>query len=220
MPTTVVESSAFPSSLSVPDDGEDADQSSVLTTFVQPITNRTRFLRNRSRAALVEGTAYGWRMDDKLMEAAVLNKTDNVWIPHTGFWLQSEGQSGVDPCVLTWSLPIIPGAFLKEVAVWIHGDILGSGAHGGLPVGMPQLAVYDNDSGASGPNVSVAGSVTDTPGSVGAYETGHKLEVTGLNLQMDTSFGVLSAALAGEYSTNALDLRLGCYSIELVVGDS
>lgn len=220
MPTTVTEADTFPTTLEVPNDGEDADQASVLTTFVQDLADRTRWLRNRNLAAQITASSTGYKLDG-FMQAAVLNKTDNVWAPNTGFWLQTEGASGASACSLHWSLPRIPNAVLEGVDVWVHGDVISTGAHGGLPAGMPVVALYGTEQGASGPNSDVVVTQTDTSGSLPAYETAHKISLTGLSLPLDTfasGWKERSVALFGEYSTNALDNRLGCLGVTLMLG--
>lgn len=206
MSVTVTEADTYPTSLEVPSDGEQANQSGLLGTFLQDLTDRTNFIMKRLRGGNVDQ-----RFALELMNGSQRNPNTPDWIPDVavyGGWTQNDvGGAGRE---LYWSVPHMPASvLLKEVRVQIIGD-----SHSSLPAQQPTLKVFEAN--LSGGSVSALGTLQDTAASVGAYETLHNLEITGLSKDLSDTTKKYIIELEGEYSTNAVQFGLYVLAVEIV----
>src|SRR5687768_13162555 len=104
MPTTVTESDAYPTSISVFNDTEAANQASVLSTFLQGLTNRTNFLWRRQAAGpgiwLYLPPAYDYEAE---------------WQPSTTIGSFITNLADADEHTIRWAVPHQVGARIVAV---------------------------------------------------------------------------------------------------------
>lgn len=92
MPTTVTEADVYEPTVEVPNDGESANQSSLLTRFVQDLVNRTNFLSKRGAAALYSMSGTSVASLAKVTLTNVINDTgyslasNEVTVPRAGVY--------------------------------------------------------------------------------------------------------------------------------------
>jgi hypothetical protein len=217
MPTNIVEVDTYTATIQVPNDTEDANQSSLKDTFVQALANRTNRhklhklgdgVTSVTEALTVDGagaitySAGKWpglssrvitRIQDTFggFSSASWSRNSN------GLWVQLTANTDE---VLFPLNNLIDGASLTSVIVRVDGDLAGGGSHGGLPATMPRLTVYRRDDGAS---LTQLGQATDSSSSVGAYDAAHEITVSGLTDTIDEAKPYF-ASLRGESGANSI----------------
>ena len=99
---------------------------------------------------------------------------------------------------LFFDLPSLPLAgTVTSIGAWFKGDP----GHAGSPATLPVVTFYKRARNSASP--STIGTLTDTYGSAGAYETSHLIEITGLTELIDKTANVYSFSVRSEGSTNA-----------------
>lgn len=122
------------------------------------------------------------------------------------FWIQQEVEA---QHVLTIPLNHLPArCTITSVQVWIDG---GTG-HAGVPSGLPSFELIKSN--ASDGTATSEGSVTDSPGSVAAYESAHSLTLGGLNLTVDQNT-IYYVYFQGEGGANAVAGQLKVNSVRV-----
>lgn len=211
MPTAVVDADTFTATINVPNDGEAANQASLLTNFVQGLANRTTNIRKG-----VPGIAPS--MVYRIPIAASHNNSGARFSKPTAgndpiVWVQS---SVADAGGLSFELPLQAVGTISRVAVRVDGN--GGGfSHGGFPVGtMPRIKLFrtTNDSGLT--STQIGSTAIDGSGTVGAYETPHFIEITGQSQVISANFGYF-VVLEGEAGANSVANALALYWVEVTI---
>lgn len=92
MPTTVTEADVYEPTVEVPNDGEAANQASLLTRFVQDLVNRTNFLSKRGATAVYTMSGTSVASLAKVTLTNVINDTgyslasNEVTVPRIGVY--------------------------------------------------------------------------------------------------------------------------------------
>ena len=98
------------------------------------------------------------------------------------------------------------------------GNGFGAAVHPGLPATQPEVALLllDSDDGATG-NVTTVGTLSDSQGSVPAYESLHDINLSGLTAAQGDDL-IYVVRFRGETGAGAVDARLVLYRIYLTLG--
>lgn len=89
---------------------------------------------------------------------------------------------------------------ITEVVAVLSGDYTGGSAHGGLPASLPNLSLFRVDYQIGG--ITALGNQLDTSGSVGAYDAGHTITLTGLTEDISETRSHV-AQIIGETGANS-----------------
>jgi hypothetical protein len=114
------------------------------------------------------------------------------------FNVASLAQSGTTTPFASVECPRMPATGAVLIGAKIVVDP-GTG-RGGLPATMPEITLYRRDMGSG---ASSLGSQVDTSGSVGAYETEHDIEITGLTEDADDPDAMYIVSIEGESGANS-----------------
>lgn len=187
--------------VTVPDPGDARTAASVGGPF-QNVTNRTEYLRQRIPA----GLSVTWQ---RPMTGVALDAgTGGLWARVGSLWVQSD-VTGLATMYVDLDLPY--NVTLDAVRLYLNGNGAGGGAHAGLPATKPTLTFNKLDTTASNSVVSTV-TVTDAPGSLGAYETTHQVALTGMALFVDPAYR-FQVKITGEAGANAANLKLTLYGL-------
>ncbi len=214
MASVVTELDQFDASVIVPDDGDTSGAASVAAAGVgfQPLANRTKHLQARNI-----GSAGG---NLQLDLNAVLENTGSRFSFNFGLappnftWGNS---NTTDAGGIYFMVPPMFGVQITNVVARYHGDGFAAGAHGAVPATLPTVALQrlDTDDGGNG-NVSTVGTFTDPSATVGAYETLHDIDLSGLTALAGDDF-VYVVRVTGEAGANAIDSRGVLYRVYLTL---
>jgi hypothetical protein len=104
MATNITDVDTFTTPLQVPDDGEDADQASLLNTFLQGLANRTRNAKNRldGMVATIAGTAMIWTQVNRFTAGA---RAAGLAL-ESGDLLYTDAAGAASPRLLAVSIPL------------------------------------------------------------------------------------------------------------------
>lgn len=198
MPVPVTEADSFPSSLDVPSDGEDANQAGVLGTFLQDLSNRSRWLYNRSPG----GGAL-------LVPLVPLINTSSRFTFNiaAGCWRQDDV---TDQGEMIFTLPYPPpeyGFTVDKFTAYVDGGQ--GGGHSTIPStggALPQLGVIRTGAG-NAVEGDVLASVVDPSTTPGEYDILHVIETASLSSDPDASGAVVTnyyISFKGEAGPNAV----------------
>jgi hypothetical protein len=162
MASPIVEVDTYGATVVTPDDGDLASAASI-NTYMQTVSDRTNFLKNRSVAAGgVPGASRIYVTPIQSGGSAIdaeYNMTNNGIV-----------QIALSGVFVYFAVPHLPGAKFSGIGFSCKG---GSGHGGSLPGTLPKLQLYKNDGTAGTSVVSLDDDSVDGT----AYELAH--EVTG-----------------------------------------
>ncbi len=214
MSSVVTELDQFDASVIVPDDGDTSGAASVTAAGVgfQPLANRTKHLQARNI-----GSAGG---NLQLDLNAVLENTSARFGFSFGVGAPNFTWGNIDTTTaggIYFMVPPMFGVQITNVVARYHGDGFGAGAHGAVPGTLPTVALQrlDTDDGGNG-SVSTIGTFTDPSATVGAYETLHDIDLSGLTAVAGDD-AVHVVRITGETGANAIDGRGVLYRVYLTL---
>jgi len=212
MASVITELDQFDASVIRPDDGDTSSAASISAAGVglQPLANRTNFLKKRSAAA--DGGNLLVTLNEVLNSNSRFSLAFGVSSPDYS-WVQSDI---TDAGGLWFRVPPLYGVEITDVLARVHGDGGGVGTHGALPATMPAVTLFELDSTSGTGTVNNLGSQSDVSANVAAYETIHDITLTGLNAVAGDESSYL-VRLAGEAGANSLVNRLTMYRILLTL---
>lgn len=211
MPGNITDVDAFTSPVVHPVDG-DAVAGAGLQTLAQNLSNRTRFLYNRTAGdrTIVLLPIPASSANDYF--AGDIPGSGNSTMVSGGPMIQS-GTPGSDPiCNCPWYNAPIDGRITE-----VRANVIGawsSAVHAGLPSSMPSMQLWKIDP-STGTVTQVGSTATDASGSVGAYEAAHVLTISSLTQLIDGF--VFFLLFRGEDDTNALAESFAVMSVEFDV---
>lgn len=188
MASDITEVDQFDATVAVFDDGDTANRASMVAplTAFQALSNRTKYLHARtpiqSGGVIVPATH---------CHPSAADNPD--WVYLNGH-LRDESTNLVSVVV---PLPFLAAGTITGFTAFLTP----AGAHGALPATLPVIALFSQKLDGSGSGTIA--SVTDTSGSVGAYELAHTIVSTGLTETVDGTEAYFML-FTGEGSTNSL----------------
>lgn len=207
MPTPVVESDAWTTTINVPNDTEGANQASLLSNFVQGLANRTTHLRKG-----IPGIASSYQLEVPL--AAIQSASDRFTGNASG-WLQTDVASG-GPLYIV--LPRVPYGKIDELHVLVSAF-----GHAALPANKPQVGLFRWNATPGDPAVGssyaapVGGAYTvDPSAAVADYDKVHLISATGMNYTPDP-YELIQLVIWGESGANAVADRFKVARAWLVI---
>ncbi len=209
MPTAVSETDTYTAALQVPNDGEDVNQASLLSNFVQGLGNRTLHLKNKT-----PGVGATYQIEIPLGSASLNIGTRFAFLESALLWQQT---SVADGGALYFPLPLMAAyGTLKEV----HLIVDGGSTHGGVPATKPKITIMRNVATIGAASITAPASVgtaTDSSASVGSYELVHAISVTGLAV-VPTDINTHWLKVEGETGANSVANELRVLRAYAVVG--
>ena len=138
--------------------------------------------------------------------------TSTTGTPYGIKWIQGDVGLGPDDQRIAFTLPLLRGGSITNIAMYLSGNGGGGGPHSALPANLPRIRLLKLDSTTRA--VSVLSTTTDAPASPGAYDTLHWLTSTSFTEVYDPSNQYL-IEIRGENGTNALDNALAVYALRV-----
>jgi hypothetical protein len=205
MASTLTEVDTYTATVTVPDDGDTRNASSVVAGF-QDIADRTKNLDRRSMMGETELVVPGGLFvpHDVSVTTDYVRSSSGVAGHH---WLQNSTTASL----LLAPLPHLRSGTITAITLYLEGSV----GHGGLPATMPEFYLISAPlTDGSAPVTEVTAQV-DASGSVGAYEVPHTIDATGLSVTIDplNSYWV---SMLGEASTNS-QTGLAFYNLRLTI---
>lgn len=212
MPTTLVESSTFTPSVSVPSNGDARNSASVDAPF-QEVTDRTRYLYDHVNA--LEAAVVGVETAKTIalpLGQPIVNLNARWALDGSGYWTQvSVADAGL--LVFTFNMPAIVGR-ITEARLALKG----AGGHGAMPGTKPAFTLTKVNPETGNGSTTLIPATTDPTTLVSAYEVTHvipKFYTTGTGPQLDGT-QTLALAITGEKDANSL-VGLQVYGLRLVI---
>lgn len=202
MPNNITDVDIWTPTITTVADGEDADET-FFALPAQGLANRTKHIRKG-----VPGIAASF-IQRCVMPATPVHNNNSRFTHSTNGnhrWAQSDI---TDSGGLTFEIGPLP-TFGKIDRV--AARVTGSPTHVGLPATMPAISFVTFTEGVS----AYGSAVVDASASVGAYETPHMLEVTGLahSIVAGESYGIL---ITGETGANAIAGKFVVLAFEFTI---
>lgn len=178
--------------LTIPDDGDDEDASSVDVAF-ETLANRTAYLKalRHQVSSVFRNCNKAWGDEHWSDYQAITGLAGGMG------WIMSDADPGEDNS-LWFDVDVPHGCVITNIGVKIKP----SSAHGVLPPNMPRIQLFEIDSNGSAVQIF---SLTDPTGSIAAYEARHDLTKIGLTVPVDKIDKRYVLAFSGEWGLGARD---------------
>jgi len=196
MPGNIVDVDTFPESLSISQDGEDADEASLML-MLQGIANRTRWLKRRIWGF---GNLTNQWLTIPLQPIRAVDPIDDALLDGMGTKRSGNAivlrQINLGGKATVYLPSILNGMLIKEIYAWGRGR----GVHAALPDSLPRFVLrshtYDG-------NTAVIGTGTGSSASVSNYHSSFEMSLSiagSLSVVESTSYHI---EFIGENGANA-----------------